>query len=144
MTVPVQRTMSDTAQRSRTEATSGEGWVAFSGVMVFIAGVLNCIWGIAAIDNANFFVNNTQFILSDLNTWGWIVLLIGLVQLSAAVSIFSGNEFGRWVGILGAGVGCIGALLSIPAYPFWSLAVFSLEVLVMYGLVVYGGRRATV
>jgi hypothetical protein len=125
-------------------ATTAGGWVAFAGTMVFIAGVLNCIWGIAAIDNANFFVNTTQFILSNLDTWGWIVLLIGVVQISAALSIFSGNEFGRWVGILGAGVGCIAALLSIPAYPLWSLAVFSLDVLVVYGLVVYGGRRTAV
>jgi hypothetical protein len=113
----------------------------FAGIMILILGILNCIWGVAAIDNANFFVNGTKFILSDLNTWGWIVLVIGVVQLFAAFSVWSGGGFGRWIGVIGASVGCISSLLSIPAYPLWSLAVFSVSVLVIYGLVAYGGQR---
>lgn len=123
------------------DTTEGAGWVMFAGIMILIVGILNCIWGIAAIDNANFFVANTQFILSDLNTWGWIVLVIGVVQLVAAFSVWSGGGFGRWIGVIGASVGCISSLLSIPAYPFWSLAVFAVSVLVVYGLVAYGGQR---
>jgi hypothetical protein len=123
------------------DTTEGAGWVIFAGIMILIVGILNCIWGIAAIDNANFFVANTQFILSDLNTWGWIVLVIGVVQLVAAFSVWSGGGFGRWIGVIGASVGCISSLLSIPAYPFWSLAVFAVSVLVVYGLVAYGGQR---
>jgi hypothetical protein len=123
------------------DTTEGAGWVLFAGIMILIIGVLNCIWGIAAIDNANFFVNNTKFILSDLNTWGWITLIIGVIQLFAAFSVWSGGAFGRWIGVFIASVGCIASLLSIPAYPFWSLAVFSVSVLVVYGLVAYGGQR---
>jgi membrane protein implicated in regulation of membrane protease activity len=49
----------------------------------------------------------------------------------------------RWFGILVAALSSIGALLSIPAYPFWSLAIFAIDVLIIYGLAAYGGRRAT-
>jgi hypothetical protein len=123
------------------EYERGAGWIFFAGIMVFIAAVLNCIWGIAAIDKANFFVADAKFIISDLSTWGWIILGIGLVQMIAAFSIWAGGEFGRWIGIFGAGAGLIGALLSIPGYPFYSLAVFGIDLLVLYGLAAYGGRQ---
>lgn len=123
------------------DATHGDGWVVFAGIMVLVAGVLNCIYGIAAIDGANFFIEDERFILSDLATWGWIILFIGLVQLVAAMSIFAGNQFGRWIGLVSASIGAIGALLTLPGYPFYSLAVFSIDILVVYGLAAYGGPR---
>ena len=119
--------------------TRQSGWLVFAGIMIVIVGVLNVIYGIAAIDNANFFIANTQFILSDLATWGWVMLILGVVQLIAAYSIWNGGGFGRWFGIGVAGVNSIAALLSIPAYPFWSLAVFTLDILVIYGLAAHGG-----
>ena len=119
----------------------GAGWVMFAGVMIFIVATLNVIWGIAAIDNANFFLEDQRFIISDLNTWGWIILIVGILQFIAAFSIWAGGGFGRWIGVLTAGIGAIGALLSIPGYPFWSLAIFAIDVLVIYGLLAYGGQR---
>jgi uncharacterized membrane protein (DUF2068 family) len=99
------------------------------------------IWGIAATDSANFFVEDERFIFSDLNTWGWIILIVGVIQVVAAFSIWAGGQFGRWIGIIAASVSAIGALLSIPGYPFWSLAVFGIDLLIIYGLSAYGGRR---
>jgi hypothetical protein len=122
------------------ESLRGGGWLLFAGIMVFIAGVLNVIWGIAAIDQARFFVEDTRFIIEDLKTWGWIILIVGVIQLIAAFSIWAGGEFGRWIGIFGATLSAIGALLSIPGFPFWSLCVFGVDLLVIYGLVLYGGR----
>jgi hypothetical protein len=70
-----------------------------------------------------------------------VTLILGVVQLLAAFSIWAGNQFGRWVGIAVAGLSLIGALLSIPAYPFWSLAIFAIDILVIYGLAAYGGQH---
>jgi hypothetical protein len=123
------------------DTIEGGGWLLFAGIMLLIVSVLNIIWGIGAIDSANFFVEEERFIISDLNTWGWIILIIGAIQLFAAFSIWSGGQFGRWIGILGASLSAIGALLSIPGYPFWSLAVFGIDLLIIYGLTVYGGQR---
>jgi hypothetical protein len=126
------------------DTTQGAGWLTFAGIMVLIAATLNIIWGIAAIDSASFFVEDERFIISDLNTWGWVILLIGIIQAFAAFSIWSGGQFGRWIGIFGASLSAIGALLSIPGYPFWSLAVFGIDLLIIYGLTVYGGQRSRV
>ncbi len=119
----------------------GSGWVLFAGVMIMMVGILNVIWGIAAIDGSSFFVEDQRFILSDLNTWGWIVLVIGALQLAAALSIWAGGTFGRWFGIAAATCNAIAALLAIPAYPFWSLAIFAVDILIIYGLATYGGNR---
>jgi hypothetical protein len=125
------------------DSARGEGWLVFAGIMVLIAGVLNTIWGIAAIDKANFFLEDTRYIFEDLQTWGWIILIVGVIQLIAAFSIWAGGQFGRWIGIIGASLSAIGALLSIPGYPLWSLAVFGLDLLVIYGLSAYGGLGRT-
>ena len=124
------------------ESVEGGGWLLFAGIMVLIAGTLNCIWGIAAIDGSTFFVEDTKYILEDLQTMGWVVLGIGVLELVAAFSIWAGGEFGRWIGIIGASLGALGALLSIPGFPLWSVCVFALNVLVIYGLAAYGGRQA--
>jgi hypothetical protein len=124
------------------DIAQGAGWLTFAGIMVLIAGILNVIWGIAAVDSANFFVEEERFIFSDLNTWGWIILTIGIIQVSASLSIWSGGQFGRWIGILGASLSAIAALLLIPAYPLWSLAIFGLDLLIIYGLSAYGGQRS--
>jgi hypothetical protein len=119
----------------------GGGWILFAGIMLMLVGILNVIYGIAAIDDSSFFVNDTKYILSDLNTWGWVTVILGAVQILAAFSIWNGNQFGRWVGIAVAGLSAISALLSIPAYPFWSLAIFAVDILVIYGLAAYGGQH---
>ena len=123
-------------------AGDGSGWRLFAAIVMAIVALLNVIWGIAAISESRFFVEDTRYIISSLNTWGWVALVIGVVQLAACASIIRGGEFGRWFGIATAGVNAITALLSIPAYPAWSLTVFAIDILIVYGLAVYGGRRA--
>jgi hypothetical protein len=118
------------------------GWVTFAGVMLFIVGVLNVIYGIAAIGDSTFFAQDQKYILSNLNTWGWVTLLIGLLQLFAAFSLWSGGIYGRVVAIGAASLSAVGALLSIPAYPFWSLAIFAIDIIIIHQVAVYGGREA--
>jgi hypothetical protein len=110
------------------------GWWVFAGVLLLIAGVLNIIYGIASIGDSKFFTEHGTYILSGLHTWGWILLIIGVLEMVAAFSLFSGGEFGRWFGIFIASLNAIAALLSIPGYPFWSLALFALSVIVIYKL----------
>ncbi|HMJ36685.1 MAG TPA: hypothetical protein VK501_22460 [Baekduia sp.] len=140
-----QRTMpaGSTAQATSDELADRSGWATFAGVMLSIVGVLNIVYGIAAIDNANFYINDARYVISDLNTWGWVMLIIGALQFCAAFSIFAGTEWGRWVGVATAGLNSIAQLLFLPAYPFLALALFSIDILIIYGLIAHGGRRHT-
>ncbi len=110
------------------------GWWVFTGVLLLIAGVLNIVYGIAAIGDSKFFTEHGAYIVSGLHTWGWILLIIGVLEFVAAFSLFAGGEFGRWFGIFIASLNAIGALLTIPGSPFWSLAVFALAIIVIYKL----------
>jgi hypothetical protein len=120
-------------------APRGTGWLLFAGIILMVAGVLNVIYGIAAISNSKVFVNNAHYVFSDLNTWGWVTLILGIVQICAAGSLFQGGAFGRAFGICAGVLAAIGALLSLPAYPLLSLAIFALDVMVIYGLATYEG-----
>jgi hypothetical protein len=119
---------------------AGEGWLTFAGIMIIVLGVLNVIWGIAAIGRSGFFVGETKLVFHDLRTWGWIALIVGALQLLAGVGIFSRNQLARWFGVTVAAVNLISALVSIEAYPFWALAVVAIDILVIYALTRYGSR----
>ena len=117
----------------------GAGRATFAAVLLLIAGTLNIVYGIGALDNANIFVNDKRFILDDLNTLGWVLIILGVIQLSGGISLMAGNTYGRVIGVAGAALGAIGALLSIGGSdPWWSLAVFALCVYVLQGILVLG------
>jgi hypothetical protein len=120
---------------------SGTGWVLFSAILLGLAGLWNIFDGIAAISSAHVFIANANYVFSDLNTWGWIVLVLGIVQAIAALYLVTGSEVARWFGIASAGVNGLGQLAFVPAYPWWALAMFSVDILIIYGLAVYGGSR---
>ena len=119
----------------------GEGWVLFAGIMLAFAGVINFIWGIAAIDDSAFFTDEGRFVLfDDLNAWGWFFLIVGVLQMIAAWSIWNGRTFGQVFGIFCASVNAIILLFTVNAFPFAAFMLFIVDLLVIYGLVAYGGR----
>ncbi len=124
----------------------GAGRVVFAATMLLILGFLNVIYGIGALDDANIFVGDTRFILGNLNTLGWVLILLGVIQLTAGFSLMSGNTYGRVLGITAGSLGAIGALLSIGGnYPWWSLAMFALCIYVVHGIIIFGeDERAAV
>ena len=125
---------------ARADEDRGMGWVTFAGILLLIIGTLNIIEGIAAIDHANFFTANARYIAGDLNAWGWTVLFLGIAQILVGLGVMAKNQFARWVGVAVLSLNAIAQLMMIPAYPFWSLALFAVDILAIYGLCAYGGR----
>jgi hypothetical protein len=116
----------------------GLGRVVFVAILLLIAGTLNIIYGVAAIGNAHFFTH-TQYVFGHVHTWGWITIIVGIVQLAAGASLFGGGGFGRVIGIFAASLGALESLLSIGgAHPWWSIGIFALCLWVLHGLVVFG------
>ena len=124
------------------EQERGSGWITFAGVVILMVAILNIIDGIAAISRSSFFTENARYLFSDLRTWGWIVLALGALQMLVGFGIWAGNQLARWTGIVVVSLNAIAQLMFIPAYPFWSLSIFALDVLVLYGLAAHGGRPA--
>lgn len=122
----------------------GAGRVVFAAFLLIIVGIINIIYGIGALDDASIFVNDQRFVLDNLNTLGWVLIILGVIQLTGGFSLISGGTYGRVIGIAGGSLGAIGALLSIGgAYPWWSLAVFALCVYVVHGILVFGEEDRT-
>ena len=121
----------------------GFGWLLFAATMLGLAGILSIFDGIMALSRSKFYTANSSYVFADLRTWGWITLVIGALLIVAAMGVFSGSAFARWFGIFAAGLNAVGFFGAPTAqqYPFWTLIIFALDVLVIYALAVYGGRR---
>ena len=120
----------------------GVGWIMYAWICLVIVGVWNIFEGVLAIANAHFYtVSGSHYVISNLNTWGWIVTIWGVVELLAAASVWRGGQFGRWFGIIVAGLGIIVQFFWFPLYPFWALTLMFVYFLVLYGLAAYGGTH---
>jgi hypothetical protein len=117
----------------------GAGRVVFTAFLLLFVGTINIIYGIGALDDANVFVNDNRLVFDNLNTLGWVLIILGIIQVTAGFSLFGGGTYGRVIGISGGSLGALGALISIGgAYPWWSLGVFVLCIYIVHGLIVFG------
>ena len=124
----------------------GAGRALLAATLLLIAGTINIVYGIGSLDDANIFVNDKRYIFTNLNTMGWVLIVLGVVQLTGGFSLIAGNTYGRVIGIIGGSLGAIGALFSIGgSYPWWSLCMFFLCIYIVHGIFVYGeDERAAV
>ena len=98
-------------------------------------------YGIAAIDQSTFFIQDARFVFAELKTWGWILLIVGVIQLVGAFGIWSRRGWGRWIGIISASGNAVIQLLFIAAFPLASLALLAIDILVIYGLASWDHRE---
>ena len=89
----------------------GVGRAVFAATLLLIVGTLNIIYGIGALDDARIFVNDQRYIFTNLNTMGWVLIILGVIQLAGGLSLLAGNTYGRVIGIIGATLGAIGGLV---------------------------------
>lgn len=120
-------------------ALPGSGWVSFAGIMLVIVGFFNVIDGIAAIANADYLASKLLF--ANLEAWGWFFLIWGIIQILAGFAVFGQRTWAAVVGIFSASFNMIAQLSWAAAYPVWAISAMVLDGLIIYALVVYGGRR---
>jgi hypothetical protein len=125
----------------RHEEGHGYGLVLFASILLVVVGCFNVIEGIAAIANSHVFIANAHYVFGDLKSWGWITLILGILQLLAALGVLAGNQPARWFAVVVLGLNAIDQMLFIPAYPFWALTIIAMDIVALYGLLAYGSRR---
>ena len=118
----------------------GYGLVLFAGVLLLVVGFWNMIYGIAAIANSHVFVANAHYVFGNLRAWGWVTLILAVLQLLAGVGVMVGNQMARWFAVVVVGLNAINQMFFIPAYPFWSLMIIAADIVALYGLCAYGSR----
>jgi len=146
MTSPDIRADADRAGYTRPSGYSysdipGTGLVGFAALMLALAGAWNVIEGVLAIGDSRVYVADTTFVFSDLNSWGWIMLLLGTGQLLASFALLAGSELGRWFGIIVAFLNALGQMFFMSAYPLWAVTMLAIDIVIIYALAMYGGKR---
>jgi hypothetical protein len=128
------------ADDSSYEVDPGKGWILFAGIMLMVVGVLNLLAGIAAVDNSTIYTRNIEFVFTDLKTLGWVLIVLGAAQLLAGIGVFRESELARWAGIGFAALNLLAQFVLLPAHPGWTLTIFFLDIIIIFGLLTYGGR----
>ncbi len=115
-----------------TSSRAPSGWV-FAAIIILVGGSLNLIWGISALSNKEFF-REGSLLFESLQTWGWVYLVVGAIQLVVAFMIWQGHGWGAALGMFGSFLAIMVNFLSIGAYPIWSCILIALNFVVLYQL----------
>ena len=122
---------------------SDSGWAAFAGVIMFLVGSLDALWGLGGILNDNVVVlGGHGAIVADITTWGWVHLILGILVAATGLGLLMGNEAARWLGILFVSVNAISQIVWFPAAPLWAFLLIILDVIILYQLTARWGNQA--
>jgi hypothetical protein len=118
------------------EGSAWSGWVIFAAIVMFTIGAIDIIQGLAALlkDEVYLVTDSGLLVSTDYTTWGWTLLIWGIVLILAGAALFSGKEWGRWFAIVAIVINLIGQIAWFPAYPLWSLLAIGLGITVLYAL----------
>ena len=124
------------------DPTGWTGWVVFASCMMVLLGCFQAIQGFVAIFDDGFYrVTESGLVVNvDYTVWGWTHLLLGVLILISGIGVLAGNLAARTVGVVLAGLSAVVNLVFIEAYPVWSVIIITVDVLVIYALVVHGGE----
>ncbi len=122
----------------------GSGWRFFAGTVLGITGIMRFFDAIWAWRYHGAVPNDLEAGIfgHSLKTYGWVYFIVALILIGSSFGVLSGSQFSRWIGIIAGGVLAVSAVWWLPYYPVWSLLYIAIGILVIYGLVVYGGRDA--
>ena len=117
----------------------GTGWIVFAGIVMILAGgnmVINGLWALHASSQVEkTFGDTLLFSSSNLDTWGWIYLIVGAVVVAVGIAVFFRVAFGVWVGIVAAMAQAFFAFFWLFS-PYWpgALVIIALDLLVVFAL----------
>jgi len=122
----------------------GSGWRFFAGTVLGITGIMRFFDAIWAWRYHGAVPNDLEAAIfgHSLKTYGWVYLIVAIILIGSSFGVLAGSQFSRWIGIIAGGILAISSIWWMPYYPVWSLAYIAIGILVIYGLVVYGGRDA--
>jgi hypothetical protein len=115
------------------------GWISFAGLMIIIIGGLDFFEGLIAVIRGQYYaITPSQIVVVDLTTWGWVMMIWGVILVLAGFGILSGASWARWFSIVVLSLNVIAQLgfVGSAQYPLWALTVLTLTIVVLYALIV--------
>ena len=130
--------------REMSEVSSrGSGGATFAAVLMIIGGGFGILQGIALIAKDDFYVQPQGYFISTTGaTWGWVLLLVGMIVLAAGFGVLSGAFWARWLGIIFVSIQAFGNFLFIPVQPWWSTILILVDLWIIHSLFVHRRERS--
>lgn len=114
-----------------------QGWAAAGGILMMVAGVFKAISGVIALFNDEWIIRGFDaYYFVDVSALGWWYLIVGVILALAGWAVLVGRAWGRWVGVVAAGIAIVSELFWIPVYPLWSILLIVIYVLILYAFIV--------
>ena len=122
------------------EVTGWVGWVMFAGVIMLVAGFFNAIEGLVALLRHSYYqVPSTGLVIkTSYATWGWALLISGVIVIAAGFGVMAGRTWARVLGVTLAVLNAVVNMGFVAAYPIWTTITIALDVLVIYALLAHG------
>jgi hypothetical protein len=122
------------------------GYTSFAALFLITIGVFHIIAGIAGLAKDGFYVTTAKnygditkyFLEFNINTWGWIHLIAGIIVMLAGVALFSGAVWARTIAVIIAIASMIANFAWLPFYPLWSILIIALDIAVIWALTTHG------
>jgi hypothetical protein len=128
-----------TTPRTATAATGWTGWVSFAAFMMMLSGALSGIIGFLAVINNNWTMwNNNGAPYGSPYGWGWWSMFVGLVVFSIGAALLRGSMFARTVAVFIAAASLISHFVTLNVAPLWSITVITIDILVIWAVMVHG------
>lgn len=124
-----------------TEPTGWVGWVYFAGILLLVRAFFQAFLGVVALSKNDFYVVTPQHLaVFNYTAWGWGHIILSVILLTAAFSVFSGGIWGRTIASIAVGLSMVANLIFLPAYPVWSIAALVIDGFILYALLVHGAE----
>jgi hypothetical protein len=115
------------------------GWIGFAGIVMVILGAIAFFEGLIALLEDNYYVvTRSGFLVFDITTWGWIMLLWGIILACVGLALLGGAGWARWTAILFVSINVFSQLgfLGNTNDQLWVLIALTLNIIVLFALTV--------
>jgi hypothetical protein len=106
-----------------------------AAVILITVGIVQLFQGIAAVAEDELFVRGQEYTFKfDFTTWGWIHIVMGVVLVIAGIALMTGATWARVTAIIIAALSILANFLWLPYYPWWSISIIALDVVVIWAV----------
>ncbi|MDT2009985.1 hypothetical protein FXW78_51545 [Rhodococcus opacus] len=130
------------SEQASTKQDFAAGTSLGAAVIMVTVGIIQFFQGIAAVAENEMFVVGVEYVYKfDLTTWGWIHIVLGALVAIVGLALFTGAGWARVSAIIVAAISILANFLWLPYYPWWSVLIIALDVVVIWAVSTWNPER---